>query len=286
MLVQWPANASPTLDRHYLASLDETQTLLAKGEEFSVVFRPHMASEHRGVVLMIPSIDDPYGNQRGFIFLRALLSERGYSSYLLVNRPATHDDEQQSEAAQQDASEEQQQEQTQQSQEPPPQPADETEQPQPSYVPGYQQAISSELLDKEQQRLSAQLVSLLERAQEQGKAVSVFAAGRSAGLLSEYFVDNLQVDINAFIAVGAYLPVPARHHHISANLSVMPPAVLDVYTPFDHSWATQQRPQRRLWAEKNRKFDYRQRTLFAELSEQQQIHRLATEIDGFLRRLF
>ena len=81
-----------------------------------MVFRPHMASEHRGVVLMILSIDDPYGNQRGFIFLRALLSERGYSSYLLINRPATRDDEQQSEAAQQDASEEQQQDQAQQSQ--------------------------------------------------------------------------------------------------------------------------------------------------------------------------
>ena len=86
--------------------------------------------------------------------------------------------------------------------------------------------MTEHTLDNHRRQLEARLEATLTRAQADNRPISLIAAGQSAGLISEYLSGYPDIQLQAFISVGAYLSVSERHQHISANLSVMAPAVL------------------------------------------------------------
>ncbi|MBS3798268.1 DUF3530 family protein [Pseudoalteromonas sp. BDTF-M6] len=261
-----------------VAGNEQSITLLAQGEEFQIIHRPAMAAEHRGAVILIPSLHDPYGNRQGFARLRLALSEQGYSSYLVVN---TRLEQKESEplGTVEPAGKIPEQGILPKNQSP-------AHGDKPTYVPSYQQAITEKALNTHRRLLEARLEATFAHAQASGRPISLIAVGQNAGLLSEFLSDYPDMQLQAFISIGAYLSDPQRHQHIGANLSVLATAVLDVHNPGQHPWALAQRAQRQQWAQKNHKLDYRQIWFSAELIDAQQTQRLSREIDGFLRRLF
>ncbi|MFY8274328.1 DUF3530 family protein [Pseudoalteromonas sp. SSDWG2] len=270
-------------DTHYHAhsSLDEQITLLAQGEEFQTVYHPHMAPAHRGTIIFFASLMDPVGGKHGFAYLRYALSEKGYDSYLVLNNISiaaasedivqTPDDTAASDSATQ-------------TQSAPSEPQTPTEQQ--SYIPNYQSAYALIDLDTYKSRLQAQLESVMQRAAQTPKPVSIFAIGQGAGLLSEYLSEFPEIELQAMIALNSYLPDPERNRHIGANFSIIIPAVLDLYTTSAHSMTDSHKKLGPLWAQKNQKLDYRQVELLDDANNSEQLARLTTEIDGFLRRLF
>ncbi|WP_462159139.1 DUF3530 family protein [Pseudoalteromonas sp. GB56] len=275
----------PATDAHAM-SLDEPVSLLAQGEEFEVVHRPYMAPVHRGTLIFFAPLLDPVGAKAGFTQLRNALSHKGYDSYLVITRASfTMSDVEDVAAAA----------------ETPTAPADENSAPadtetpaqanapsasEQSYVPPFQVPTQIVDLDTYKSQLLAQLESVMEKAQESEKPISLFAVGQSAGLLSEYFTEYPDLPLQAIVAFNTYLPDPERNRHISANFSIIAPAVFDIRDTHASNWSQALVEQSNMWAQRNQKLDYRQVNLLDEIDNPQQTARISQEIDGFLRRLF
>ncbi|MEO2280543.1 DUF3530 family protein [Pseudoalteromonas pernae] len=271
-------------------SLDEPMSLLAQGDEFEVIHRPHMAPVHRGTLIFFAPLLDPVGAKTGFTQLRSALSRKGYDSYLVINHTSFSNSESEEDTASSASTPETaatpagensaSAESTA--------PSDEAigQKNEQSYVPPFQPPVLIVELDKYKSQLLAQLESVVEKASETQKPISIFAVGQSAGLLSEYFTEYPDLPLQAIVAFNTYLPDPERNRHISANFSIIAPAVFDIRDVHASSWSKALVEQSTLWAQKNQKFDYRQINLIDELDNPQQTAQISQEIDGFLRRLF
>ena len=85
--------------------------------------------------------------------------------------------------------------------------------------------------------------------------------------------------------ISPQLPNAARQKHLAANLSLVSPALLDIYYSFDNPSVVDSTNMRKRWALRNNKYDYRQRELFGVKTDPLQHQRLRKELLGFLRVL-
>lgn len=115
--------------------------------------------------------------------------------------------------------------------------------------------------------------------------IAIVAFGNSAGLFAEHLATLPKIRIDALITVSAQLANPNRNKHLAASLSLVSPALLDVFYSYDNPAVLHTIKDRRRWAKRNSKYDYRQRELFGQNSQMHQQHRLQKELSGFLRQL-
>ena len=262
---------------------DEIRPLLASDVKFISLHRQSMAASQRGVALIIPDWQHTPTNNAGINFLRTELNDLGYAT-LAMTIPDI--DWQAAETANPTTANEE------------PAPSEEPEQKtnaengeQANASPSQKHVnadalISNAVIDNYKLNLIARFNALYDSALDEDGKIVVIAQGASAGLLLEHYGDYPSTNIDAFVSLSSYLPIPERNKKLNASLTTISPPLLDIYYSVDNPALLHSIVQRQKWATRHSKYDYRQREFFGLPSELRQHQRLAKEIDGFLRRLF
>ncbi|WP_462150788.1 DUF3530 family protein [Pseudoalteromonas xiamenensis] len=228
-------------------------------ETFSVLYLPYMAAVKRGIVILLPDWRQSPTSMSGFSYLRNALTDDGFDTYAVVVPEINW----QADLAKLDEAE-----------------ADTSKQDKPVDL------ISEAVIDDYKKRLFARFSKVYENlAMRSDEQLIVIAQGTSAGVLAEYFAKMPSLRVNAFVSVSAMIPNSGRNKHLPATLSLVGPALLDVFYSTDTPLVIQTVQDRNRWARRNAKYDYRQRELFGLSHEPGQHERLRKELDGFLRQL-
>ncbi|KAF7775383.1 hypothetical protein PCIT_a1562 [Pseudoalteromonas citrea] len=243
------------------------------GKSFAV-FSQYMASQKRGVVILIPDIGHSPLSYNGFNYLYQALTDDGFDTYALQIPDIIYAE----------------QNNTDESKE----------------VPNKSETDAIESMDNKVNQASKTVVIGLPEAQlddyktqvvaifkalysqltmRQQEKLVVIAQGTSAGIFGEYLAELPNIKLDAFIAISAQLPHSERQRHLPANFSLVSPPLLDVFYSNDSPLVTRNMAERIRWVKRNSKFDYRQRQLFGLTTEMRQHQRLRKEVDGFLRQL-
>ncbi|CCQ09447.1 hypothetical protein PALB_2880 [Pseudoalteromonas luteoviolacea B = ATCC 29581] len=238
-------------------------------ETFSALYLPYMSAEKRGIAILIPDWHQSPTSINNFSYLRESLTDDGFDTFALVvpeiNWQADILGDALSDATATTTTTTSEV-------------SDERE--------TVKDLVSEAVIDDYKKRLFARFTKLYEsltmRPDEQ---LVVIAQGTSAGVLAEQFAKIPSLRVNAFVAVSAMLPNSKRNKHLPATLSLVGPALLDLYYSTDTPIVTNAMIDRHRWARRNAKYDYRQRELYGLSHEPSQHARLRKEVDGFLRQL-
>ncbi|MFC3033452.1 DUF3530 family protein [Pseudoalteromonas fenneropenaei] len=253
----WTSQLENDITRH--VALEERKAFTTdEDESFSALYLPYMSAEKRGIAILIPDWQHSPMDNNGFSYLRQALTDDGFDTYAVVVPEINW----QADIATQS------EEQAQNAQD--------------SAV----HFITEAVLDDYKKRLFARFSKIYESlAMSQSEQLVVIAQGTSAGVLAEYLARMPSLRVNALVTVSAMLPNSNRNKHLPATLSLVGPALLDLYYSADTPLITDSMHERNRWARRNAKYDYRQRELFGLPYEARQHVRLRKEVDGFLRQL-
>ena len=248
-------------ERFYESS--ELLTLQSEGEDFYVFHQPYMAAAKTGTVVLIPDMLAPPLNSSGISFLAQRLSDDGFDTYT-ISAPAV--------SSSADIL-------------PPDLGAATPEE--------NQQAGNKVLTGVSERNLDDYKTALISRFEALYNTLSkspeeqlvVVAFGNSAGVFVEHLATLPSLQIDAVTVISPQLPNAARQKHLAANLSLVSPALLDIYYSFDNPSVVDSTNMRKRWALRNNKYDYRQRELFGVKTDPLQHQRLRKELLGFLRVL-
>ncbi len=247
---------------HYLPS-DEIKPLLAGEDEFLTLYRPHSAAIQRGVMLLVPDLMKPPAGNGDLDFFRKHFNDLGYAT-LALTAPGMPDVKQEAQASAEETGG--------------------TTQTEKATAP-VEPRFSDAQLDDARLALRQRFVSAYQVAAEEGGQIILLAEGASAALLLEYFSTLPAEAPQAIISISAALPNFRRNNQLAASISLVAPALLDLYFAMDNPAVSHSREERLRWVRKNHKYDYRQRQLFGAPDAREQHLRMAKEIYGFLRSL-
>ncbi|MCG7560581.1 DUF3530 family protein [Pseudoalteromonas sp. McH1-42] len=246
-------------DLRYWLSSEKLLTIKDEEQEISVLFSEYMAAPKRGIIILLPGMEQSQLYNNGLSYLHQALTDDGYDTYTLPVPDLTSNGDLAANII--DA--------------------------QPNEVKSSAIPVLSELaLDNYKAALIARFEALYKTlALRQQEHIAIVAFGNSAGLFAEYLATLPSVRVDALITVSAQLANAQRNSHLPASLSLVAPALLDVFYTFDSPLVLETIDDRRRWARRNSKLDYRQRELFGEQHQPLQHQRLRKELTGFLRRL-
>ncbi|MCG9758411.1 MULTISPECIES: DUF3530 family protein [Pseudoalteromonas] len=234
--------------------------LESENESFYVFHQEYMAAAREGIVILLPDMQTPPLNNSGISFLAKRLSDDGYDTYTLTPPDLSYAPS----LLEQDIV------------------LPDAEKPVQKLI----SPISESNLDEYKMALVSRFEVLYNTlSMTQTEKLVVVAFGNSAGLFGEYLATLPNLRIDAFAVVSPQLPNATRQKHLASNLSLISPALLDVYYSFDNPIVVDNTQDRARWARKNSKLDYRQRELFGEKTDPLQHQRLRKELLGFLRVL-
>ncbi|PCK32085.1 DUF3530 family protein [Pseudoalteromonas piscicida] len=232
--------------------------LESENEPFYVFYQEYMASAREGVVILLPDMQTPPLNNSGISFLAKRLSDDGYDTYTITPPDLSYAPS----ILEQDLA-----------------------------IPGPEQQRPIEVipgtnLDEYKMALISRFEVLYNTlSMTQTEKLVVVAFGNSAGLFAEHLATLPNLRIDAYTVVSPQLPSAIRQKHLASNLSLISPALLDIYYSYDNPLVVDNTADRARWARKNSKLDYRQRELFGEKTDPLQHQRLRKELLGFLRIL-
>ncbi|WP_080928373.1 DUF3530 family protein [Pseudoalteromonas luteoviolacea] len=247
-------------DLGYYLSSDSFVTIKDDEREIPVLFSEYMSGSKRGIIVMLPGIEQSPLQGNGLSFLREALNDDGYDTYVIpspqfdLNASLIQDGiiESQPKSKQKMA-----------------------------IAP-----VSESALNEYKLELVARFDALYKTlALREHEHIAIVAFGNSAGLFAEHLATLPKIRIDALITVSAQLANPNRNKHLAASLSLVSPALLDVFYSYDNPAVLHTIKDRRRWAKRNSKYDYRQRELFGQSSQMHQQYRLKKELSGFLRQL-
>jgi hypothetical protein len=223
-------------------------------ETFSALYLPYMAEEKKGIAIFIPDWHQSPADSFGFDYLRKSLTDDGFDTYSLVVPEINWQADVMTEES----------------------PASDKA----------QDLISEAIIDDYKKRLFERFTKIYEGlAMRPDEQLVVISKGTSAGVLAEHFAKIPSMRVNAFISISAMLPNSKRNKHLPATLSLVGPALLDLYHSTDTPFVTDSMYECSRWAKRNAKYDYRQRELYGLPFEEPQQQRLHKEMTGFLRQL-
>lgn len=233
--------------------------LNSEEEVFYVFHQEHMASMRAGIVIFLPDMQMPPLNNSGISFLAKRLSDDGYDTYTITPPDLSHA----ASLLDQDI-----------------------ETPEAEPKPQSVEPVSEMNLDNYKAALVSRFEVLYNTlSMTQTEKLVVVAFGNSAGVFAEHLATLPNLRIDAYTVVSPQLPNAMRQKHLASNLSLISPALLDIYYSFDNPMVVDSTADRVKWARKNSKLDYRQRELFGEKTDPLQHQRLRKELLGFLRIL-
>ncbi|KZN63634.1 DUF3530 family protein [Pseudoalteromonas luteoviolacea] len=248
-------------DLNHWLSPDSFITIKDDEREIPVLYSEYMSSSKRGIVVMLPGIDQSPVQGNGLSYLREALNDDGYDTYVIPSPSFNYGPDVMSSAIGSADSD------------PPKKTADVA-------------VISEMALNDYKSELVARFSALYKTlALRESEHIAILAFGNSAGLITEYLATLPNIRVDALITVSAQLANPNRNKHLPASLSLVSPALLDVYYSYDNPAVLHTIKARRRWAKRNSKYDYRQRQLFGQHTQERQHQRLRKELSGFLRQL-
>ncbi|KZN50680.1 DUF3530 family protein [Pseudoalteromonas luteoviolacea] len=250
-------------DLGYWLANDSFITIKDDEREVPVLFSEYMSSSKRGIIVMLPGIEQSPLHGNGLSYLREALNDDGYDTYVIpspdlnINVNMIQDG------------------------------IVDTEQNQPkSRQQNVVSSVSESALNDYKMELVARFDALYKTlALRENEHIAILAFGNSAGLFAEHLATLPQIRVDALITVSAQLANPNRNKHLAASLSLVSPALLDVFYSYDNPAVLHTVKDRRRWAKRNSKYDYRQRQLFGQNTQESQHYRLQKELSGFLRQL-
>ncbi|MCF6440207.1 alpha/beta hydrolase family protein [Pseudoalteromonas luteoviolacea] len=250
-------------DLGYWLSNDSFVTIKDDEREIPVLFSEYMSSNKRGIIVMLPGIEQSPLQGNGLSYLREALNDDGYDTYVIpspelnINANMIQDG------------------------------IIDTDQNQPtSRQQNTISFVSESALNDYKMELIARFDALYKTlALRKSEHIAILAFGNSAGLFAEHLATLPQIRVDALITVSAQLAHPNRNKHLAASLSLVSPALLDVFYSYDNPAVLHTVKDRRRWAKRNSKYDYRQRELFGQNTQKNQHYRLQKELAGFLRQL-
>ncbi|MCF2907820.1 alpha/beta hydrolase family protein [Pseudoalteromonas sp. DL2-H2.2] len=246
-------------DLRYWLSSEKLLTIKDEEQEIAVLFSEYMAAPKRGIIVLLPGLEQSQLYNNGLSYLHQTLTDDGYDTYTLP-MPDLIDSGDIATGIIEEA---------------------------PNEVKSAAIPVLSELaLDNYKAALVARFEALYKTlALRQNEHIAIVAFGNSAGLFAEYLATLPNVRVDALVTVSAQLANAQRNSHLPASLSLVTPALLDVFYTFDSPLVLDTIDERRRWARRNSKLDYRQRELFGQQHQPMQHQRLRKELTGFLRRL-
>ncbi len=199
--------------------------LESENESFYVFHQEYMAAAREGIVILLPDMQTPPLNNSGISFLAKRLSDDGYDTYTLTPPDLSYAPSLlEQDIALPDAEK----------------PAQQTLAP-----------ISESNLDEYKMALISRFEVLYNTlSMTQTEKLVVVAFGNSAGLFGEHLATLPNLRIDAFAVVSPQLPNATRQKHLASNLSLISPALLDVYYSFDNPIVVDNTPDRARWARK------------------------------------
>ncbi|MBQ4838798.1 MULTISPECIES: DUF3530 family protein [Pseudoalteromonas] len=250
-------------DLSYWLPSDSFITIKDDDREIPVLFSEYMSGNKRGIIVMLPGIEQSPLQGNGLSYLREALNDDGYDTYVIPSPGFNANADLMQDAIANTAKSE----------------SSATRQTAIS-------AISESALNDYKTELVARFDALYKTlALREHEHIAIVAFGNSAGLFAEYLATLPKIRVDALVTVSAQLANPNRNKHLAASLSLVSPALLDVFYSYDNPAVLHTIKDRRRWAKRNSKYDYRQRELFGQNSQQNQHYRLRKELSGFLRQL-
>ncbi|MCO7186893.1 MULTISPECIES: DUF3530 family protein [unclassified Pseudoalteromonas] len=246
-------------DLRYWLSSEKLLTIKDEEQEIAVLFSEYMAAPKRGIIVLLPGLEQSPLYNNGLSYLHQTLTDDGYDTYTLPVPDLTEGND--ITQGMMDG--------------------------EPNEVKSTAIPVLSEFaLDNYKAALVARFEALYKTlALRQQEHIAIVAFGNSAGLFAEYLATLPSIRVDALITVSAQLANAQRNSHLPASLSLVAPALLDVFYTFDSPLVLDTIDERKRWARRNSKLDYRQRELFGEQHQPMQHQRLRKELTGFLRRL-
>tara|TARA_Y100000034_G_C6853393_1_gene387443 strand:+ start:50 stop:898 length:849 start_codon:yes stop_codon:yes gene_type:complete len=228
-------------------------------QPLEVLFKTYMNASKRGIAIILPDIGHPLLSSNGSQFLQTALSDDGYDTYVLPSPDILFESLELPDFAQEQ---------------------------QPS---SFAKAVffqSESMLNEYKNELAARFQALTQQLSKMpDEHLVVIALGTSAGIFAELISEQPQLPVDALVTISAHLPHPKRNKDLAATLSLISPPLLDIYYSYDGPAITQSVSNRKRWAQRNSKYDYRQRELFGLSHELRQHQRLRKVVNGFLSHL-
>ncbi|ESP94893.1 MULTISPECIES: DUF3530 family protein [Pseudoalteromonas] len=250
-------------DLSYWLPSDSFITIKDDDREIPVLFSEYMSGSKRGIIVMLPGIEQSPLQGNGLSYLREALNDDGYDTYVIPSPGFNANADLMQDAIANTAK-------------------SESNAPRQTVI----SAISESALNDYKTELVARFDALYKTlALREHEHIAIVAFGNSAGLFAEYLATLPKIRVDALVTVSAQLANPNRNKHLAASLSLVSPALLDVFYSYDNPAVLHTIKDRRRWAKRNSKYDYRQRELFGQNSQQNQHYRLRKELSGFLRQL-
>ncbi|MCF2857883.1 alpha/beta hydrolase family protein [Pseudoalteromonas sp. SMS1] len=249
-------------DLDYWFASDSFITIKDDEREIPVLFSEYMSNYKRGIIVMLPGVDQSPIQGNGLSYLREALNDDGYDTYVIPSPDFNYGPDLMKDAiAGNDVEVE-------------------------KNNPTKRALVSDSALNEYKAELVARFSALYKTlALRDSEHIAILAFGNSAGLITEYLATLPNIRVDALITVSAQLANPDRNKHLPASLSLVSPALLDVYYSYDNPAVLHTIKDRRRWAKRNSKYDYRQRQLFGQHTQERQHQRLRKELSGFLRQL-
>ena len=239
---------------HYYRG-DEIKMMLAGETEFAALFRDRTSAMAKGVAILLPDWHMPANNHYGLDFLRTELNEYGWISYAM-NIPdpiAFYNNDIQAD-------------------------------PTVFHAPALAILNKDDLAAYKLQLLS-RFKALYQSALNHPGFIVVIAQGASSSLLVEYFSEEAEEEVDAFVFLSSYLPDPELNYTLNQRFAKVSAPVLDIFTSEDSNLVKTTLQQRKKMATKEHKINYRQRELFSSQQNPRQQARLLKEIYGFLTKI-
>ncbi|KZN42605.1 DUF3530 family protein [Pseudoalteromonas luteoviolacea] len=250
-------------DLDYWFASDSFITIKDDEREIPVLFSEYMSGSKRGIIVMLPGIGQSSVQGNGLSYLREALNDDGYDTYVIPSPSFNHGPDLMKDAI--GGTDDEMKDKNRS-----------------ASVPMISETALNDYKTELVARFSALYKTLALRDNEH---IAILAFGNSAGLITEYLATLPNIRVDALITVSAQLANPNRNKHLPASLSLVSPALLDVYYSYDNPAVLHTIKDRRRWAKRNSKYDYRQRQLFGQHTQARQHQRLRKELSGFLRQL-
>ncbi len=228
-------------------------------QPLGVLFQTYMNATKRGIAIILPDIGHSLLSSNGSQFLQQALADDGYDTYVLPSPPVLFESLEIPDFTQE-------------------------HQPKPFAKAVFFQSES--MLNEYKNELAVRFQALIQELSKMpNEHTVVIALGTSAGVFAELVSEQPQLPVDALVTISAHLPHPKRNKDLAATFSLVSPPLLDIFYSNDGPAVTQSISNRKRWAKRNSKYDYRQRELFGLSHELRQHQRLRKEVTGFLSHL-
>ena len=254
------------LDIQHFVKDKEIKILKAGESDFLTLVKEQTTGFSRGIAFIIPDINQPIAKQAAVNSAYDQLNDYGWTSMLLT-MPSQEPIEQPSNLLEEQASVTN----------------DPNVDPNLSLKASFQQDFYSQtFIDDIETKIELRINSAIEMAKQHAGFYLYICQGKSCGWLTSLVEQNRIATPDALVMLGAHLPQDDLNQKFAQQISRTDFPILELYQDYDNAWVTEHLVDRRKFARKEFKTNYRQRRVSSHFGYLSQQKRTVKEIYGFL----